>query len=105
MDWHELEKMKVTALREMAKEQLKVEGAVGMAKADLVEALAKHLGIEKPHKVAEGKGKSELKKKIRALKAKRTEAFEAHDHESLAATRHEIHRLKRRLRKMARLHG
>jgi hypothetical protein len=103
MDWHTLEKMKVTDLREMAKEKLELTGLSAMHKAELVETLAQALGIDKPHKVAVGAGKTDIKQEIRRLKAKREEALAAHDPEALTATRHEIHKLKRKLRKMARL--
>jgi len=103
MDWHTLEKMKVTDLREMAKEKLGLAGLTAMHKAELVEAIAHSMGIEKPHKVAMGAGKSDIKKEIRRLKAKRAEALAVHDPEALTATRHEIHKMKRKLRKMARL--
>jgi Rho termination factor, N-terminal domain len=105
MDWHSLEKMKVTELREMAKEKLGLEGTSGMHKEKLVEALAKSMGIEKPHKVALGADKTQVKQRIRALKAERAKAGTAHDAVKLASTRHEIHRLKRKLRRMARMAG
>jgi len=59
MDWHELEKTKVAQLREMAKERLGLEGTIGMTKEQLVEALAKALNIEKPHKIVHGAQRSE----------------------------------------------
>jgi hypothetical protein len=103
MDWHALEKMKVTDLQEMAKEKLDETGLSALHKAELVEKLAHAMGIEKPHKVVMGVNKTGIKQEIRRLKTKREEAAAAHDKATLAATRHEIHRLKRRLRKMARL--
>ncbi len=106
MDWHELEKMKVTDLREMAKEKLELVGTSGLNKDELVATLAKSMGIEKPHKVARGGvDKTRIKQEIRALKLKRSEALLSHDHDVLHTTRHEIHKLKRKLRKMARLQG
>ena len=105
MDWHELEKMKVTDLREMAKEKLEIAGTSAMHKDELVEKLAGAMGIAKPHKVAQGAGKTEIKQQIRALKQKRSEALLSHDHDTLHTARHEIHKLKRKLRKMARLQG
>jgi protein-arginine kinase activator protein McsA len=105
MDWHELEKMKVTDLREMAKEKLGLEGVTALHKDQLVEALAKEMGIVKPHKVAVGGEKTKIKQEIRALKAQRAEALNNHDHDALHQTRHEIHKLKRKLRRMARLQG
>jgi len=105
MDWHELEKTKVTALREMAKEKLEMEGVSGMHKDQLVEALAHAMGIERPHKVAVGGDKTKIKQEIRALKQKRVVALDQHDHEELHKVRHDIHKLKRKLRRMARLQG
>lgn len=103
MDWHELEKMKVTDLREMAKDKYEITGVSAMNKATLVETLAQAMGIEKPHKVASGAEKTELKKKIRELKKKRNDALAERDRETLLATRKEIHKLRHKLRKMARL--
>ena len=105
MDWHSLEKMKVTDLREMAKEKLALEGTSGMHKEQLVEVLAKSMGIEKPHKVASGAEKTQVKQRIRALKVERAKAGTDHDVAKLAATRHAIHRLKRKLRRMSRMAG
>ena len=103
MDWHELEKMKVTDLREMAKDKLTLTGVTGLHKAELVEAIAKEMGIDKPHKVAEGQGKTQIKQAIRALKVKRDAARDQHDKAALHEARHEIHKLRRKLRKMGRL--
>lgn len=103
MDWHELEKMKVTDLREMAKEKLNLTGVTGLNKAALVEAIAKEMGIDKPHKVAEGTNKTAIKQAIRAMKVKRDEAQERHDKAAMHEARHEIHKLRRKLHKMSRL--
>ncbi len=105
MDWHELEKMKVTDLRELAKEKTELTGLSGLHKADLVEALADALGIDKPHKVAHGSEKTKIKQQIRALKVKRDEARDARDSEAFREYRHEIHKLRRNLRRMAKLSG
>jgi hypothetical protein len=105
MDWHELEKMKVTELREMAKEKTEITGVIGLRKDQLVEALAKAMGIEKPHKVAHGEEKSKIKVQIRAVKKARDEAMAAKDAETLRRTRVKIHRLKRQLRRMAEVTG
>jgi hypothetical protein len=103
MDWHDLMKMKVTDLRDLAKEKTELTGVSGMHKEDLVDALAQSLGIEKPHKVVEVAGKSAIKKQIRALKETRAEALEKKDRELLHRTRHKIHLLRRKLRKQAHL--
>lgn len=100
MDWHELEKKRVTDLRAMMKERLpEVTGVVAMKKEELVERLAKVLGIEQPHKVVVGIDKITVRGKIRALKELRAAALVAHDHVELKKQRRAIHRLKRRLRR------
>ena len=103
MDWHELEKKKVTELREMAKEKTGVEGATGLSKAQLVEIVAEALGIERPHLVATGLDKMTIKKKIRLLKAEVAEAIAAKDRKATREKRRQIHRLKRRIHRAAHL--
>ncbi len=103
MDWHELEKMKVTDLRELAKEKTELTGLSGLHKDELVAALAQALGIEKPHKVAHGAEKTKIKQQIRALKVKRDEAAAGKDTEAFRAARTEIHKLRRHLRRMAKI--
>jgi len=105
MDFHELQKTRVADLREMMKEHLpNVQGVIGLKKDELVEHLAEHLGIEKPHKhVAAGLGKRKIKAEIKDLRLKRDAALEAHDSAELKKYRRLIHRRKRRLRRMMEL--
>lgn len=105
MDYHELQKTRVTDLREMMKEHLpEVTGVVGLKKEEIVDQLAVKLGIEKPHKhVAAGLGKRAIKAEIRELKVKRQAALEARDADELKKYRRMIHRRKRRLRRMMQL--
>ena len=104
MDWHELQKHKVADLRELMKEHLpEVTGITQMKKDELVELLAERLGIERPHKVVTGLDKTEIKARLRDLKAKREEALEAGNKVELHRRRRQIHRLKRKLRKAAKL--
>ncbi len=105
MDWHELEKKKVTELREMAKEHAHLEGVSGMSKEHLVEALAQTLGIEKPHKVVHSGQKTQIKQQIRAAKAKRNEAETTRNRVAFTEARLELRRLRRRLRRMAQVEG
>jgi len=103
MDWHELEKKKVTELRELAKEKAGVEGAVGLSKAQLVDVVAQAMGIEKPHLVAEGINKTRIKQKIKSLRSEVTTALQAQDHAMARQKRRQIHRLKRRIKRAAHL--
>lgn len=105
MEFHELQKTRVGDLREMMKEHCpEVVGVVGMKKEELVDALADKLGIEKPHKyVAAGLGKRAIKAEIRDLIVKRQAALEAGDGAQLKKYRRQIHRCKRRLRRMMQL--
>ena len=102
MDWHELMKKKVTELRDMAKAE-GMEGTSGLAKDKLVEALAKKLGIERPHLVAESTDKTTIKQKIRALRVDVVKALEAHDRKLAHDKRRRIHALKRQIRRAAHL--
>jgi hypothetical protein len=103
MDWHELEKMKVSDLRNLAKERTDLEAVSGLQKAELVAKLAETLGIPRPHKLAEGEGKQWLKVRIRELKGQREQALATRNKDEQERVRREIHGLKRKLRKMAHL--
>ncbi len=103
--YEQLKDMTVAQLREIAKgvENEAVQGYSTMHKDHLLPALCKALGIEAHvHHVAALAAKTEVKKQIRALKAKRDELDGTHDHKHLAAIRHQIRGLKRKLRKAAR---
>jgi hypothetical protein len=101
MDYHELHKLTVAKLREMAKEYPDVVGASGMHKDQLVELLCGRLGIPMPHKVAVGEEKVTIKTRIRELKKERDAAIAAKDGKKLRELRHKLHRSRRALRKAA----
>jgi len=103
MDWHGLQKMKVTDLRAMAKEKLAIDGVSGLHKDELVTKLAEALGIPRPHKVADAADKTTIKQHIRALKRERDEAMAAHDSDRLREIRRRIHADKRKLHRAAHL--
>ena len=105
MEYHDLQKTRVGDLRDMAHEKMPdVQGLVGMKKEELVDMLAEHLGIEKPHKhVAAGLGKRAIKAEIREMKLKRQAALEAGDPAELKKYRRLIHRRKRKLRRLMQL--
>ena len=102
MEYHDLQKTRVADLRDLMKEHLPdVKGLTGLKKDELIEQLAAKLGIEKPHKhVATGLGKRAIKAEIRDLKVKRQAALEAKEYDELKKFRRQIHRRKRRLRRM-----
>ena len=101
VDWHELEKKKVTELRELATEHANVEGASALPKEKLVEIVAGALGIERPHLIATGINKTALKQKIRSLRLEVQQGIEAKDRVLVRRKRRQIHRLKRRIRRAA----
>jgi len=88
-------------LREMAKgvDHEAVKGYTQMNKERLAVALSKALGIQHEHHDVVGVDKASIKARIRELKAKRTEAVEAHDRQALKTIRRTIHRMKRRIHK------
>ena len=100
--YEELKHKTVEQLREIAKglDHEAVRGYTQMNKEHLLPAICKALGIEAhaEHHVAGGFDKGASKAKLRALKAERTKALEAHDHEQLKSVRRQMHRLKRRIR-------
>ena len=104
VDWHELAKHRVADLRDMMKKHAPdVQGVLSWKKEQLVEEVAKILGIEKPHKVIAGLDKSAVKTKIKSQKGLRAQALEAKDPKQLKRARRKIHRLKRKLRRAASL--
>jgi DNA-binding IclR family transcriptional regulator len=88
-------------LREMAKgvDHEAVRGYTQMNKERLLVALSKALGIQHEHHDVVGVDKASIKARIRELKAKRTEAVDAHDRQALKTIRRTIHRLKRQIHK------
>jgi hypothetical protein len=97
MDYHELQKMTAAKLKEKAHEFPELTGVSTMHKEQLIELLCQKLGIQKPHKVAVGAEKSQIKAQIHALKRDRDAAIEAKDAKKLREVRVQLHRLRRRL--------
>jgi hypothetical protein len=103
MEWKDLEKMTVLKLREEALKFPQIEGVHGKNKEQLMDEIAKALGIEKPHvHFAERivHTKSEMKHKIQELKVERAKLLEAQDHKKLHEVRREMHDLKHEIRKL-----
>jgi DnaJ-domain-containing protein 1 len=102
--YEELKGKTVAQLREIAKEieNEAVKGYTQMNKEHLLEAVCKALGVDmkKHYEVKKGLNKTAIKSKIRELKKKREKALAAGDHVQLKIIRHQIHKLKRKIRKV-----
>lgn len=100
--YEQLHLMTVAQLREIANgiEHEAVKGFSTMHKDKLVPALCTALGIEAHvHHHVVGVNKTEMKAKIRSLKAEKSVALKAGDRKRFKEILHEIHRSKRKLRK------
>lgn len=110
-----LEKMTVTALREIAKEIPEITGVHGMKKEELLSAIKEASGVNaetaeegtakaeksikaKPAPKA-GATTAEIKKQIKALKVHRQAALGAKDHKMATVYKRRISRLKKKSRK------
>jgi hypothetical protein len=102
--YEQLKGMTVAQLREIAGgiEHEAVTGYTQLNKEHLLAAMCTALNIDMhAHRKAVGINKSNIKSQIKDLKQKRNAALEAHDHTQLKAVRHEMHQLRRALRKAA----
>lgn len=100
MDYHELRKMNVQQLREVAKTAPGLEGASQMAKPKLLKEICTRLHIEMhDHHEVVGVIKADVKEQIRELKKQREAALAAHDSAALARVRAKIHKAKGQLRR------
>jgi indole-3-glycerol phosphate synthase len=99
--YHDLKLKSVAELREISKtiDNEDLKGAMQLNKEHLLPVLCKALGID-PHEHHEAKGidKAAIKAKMRALKAERAKALEAHDAAKLKAVRRTLHRLNHKIR-------
>jgi len=99
---HELKHKTLAELRDIAKDiqHDAVQGYTQLNKEHLVVAICQALNIEMhEHHDVVGIDKAAIKSRIKALKAKRDEAINAHDHAALKKARRGIHRLKRQIHK------
>ncbi len=96
-----LEKMTVKDLREMAKDLPGIVGVSGMKKEELLVAIKEAKGIkDEPVKKADA-SVAEIKKKIKAFKARRQTALEAKDSKMATIYKRRISRLKKKSRRAA----
>jgi hypothetical protein len=100
--YEQLHHMTIAELRDIAKSVHNdmVQGYTQMNKEHLLPALCKALGVEMHahHHLAEGFNKAGVKARMKALKAERAKAIEAHDSEKLKALRRELHSLNHQIR-------
>jgi hypothetical protein len=99
--YHDLRAKSVADLREIAKSlgDATVSGYTQLNKAHLLPALCAALGVDThEHHEVKGIDKHTVKAQMRALKADRATALEAHDHDRLKAIRRQLHRLNHRIR-------
>lgn len=102
--FEQLKGMTVAQLREIAAGMTHeaVRGYTQLNKEHLLAAICKALNLDMHvhHEFkAAGLDKSAIKRRIKELKETRTTALDKHDRSQLAALRHEMHQLKRSLRK------
>ena len=103
MDWKDLEKMTVLKLREEALKYPQIEAVHGKQKDQLMDEIARILGIERPHSHLSETvvhTKSDIKHRIHEIKTEREKVIAAHDHKKLHELRREMHELKHAIRKL-----
>ncbi len=102
LTYHDLRSKTVAQLRDIAKglDQEAVHGYSQMNKDHLLPVICKAMGIDTfEHHHATGIDKPALKARIRALKKKREDAVQAHDHAQLKSIRRERHHITREIRR------
>jgi hypothetical protein len=103
MDWKDLEKLTVLKLREEALKYPQIEAVHSKNKEQLMDEIAKVLGIEKPHAHFTESivhTKADLKHRIHELKLQRDKLVATHDHQKLHDVRREMHELRHTIRKL-----
>lgn len=99
--YHDLKVKSVAELREISKtlDNEDLKGAMQMNKDHLLPVLCKALGIDThEHHEVKGIDKAAIKVRMRALKAERAKALDAHDAAKLKAIRRTLHRLNHQIR-------
>ncbi len=100
--YEELSKKTIAELRDIAAsvEHEAVKGHTQMHKEQILLALCNALGIDaRAHHQVVGLDKTRVKAQIRALKAKRAAAIESHKGDELKRLRHNIKKLKHKIRR------
>jgi alpha-D-ribose 1-methylphosphonate 5-triphosphate synthase subunit PhnG len=100
--YEELRTRTVVQLRDIAKgiDHEAVQGYTQMNKEHLLAAICKALNIDMHHHhQVVGLNKTEIKSRIKELKARRDAAIASHDRSQLKMVRRRIHRMKRMIHK------
>jgi uncharacterized membrane protein YjjP (DUF1212 family) len=103
MDWKDLEKLTVLKLREEALKYPQIEAVHAKNKEQLMDEIAKVLGINKPHAHFTETivhTKADLKHRIHELKLERDKLLAMHDLQKLHDVRREMHELKHTIRRL-----
>jgi hypothetical protein len=103
MDLKTLERMTVLKLREEALKIPDLSGVRGMAKEELIRALAAAHGIDLSQRARGGGAKTELKKQIRGLKAQIADAIREKRRPDVKRLRRRVKHLKSQTRHLAKL--
>ncbi|MBW1741035.1 MAG: transcription termination factor Rho [Deltaproteobacteria bacterium] len=96
-----LDRMTAKELREIALKIPEITGVHGLNKAELLSAIKKARGIVDTKTERSDVSVREIKKKIQALKAQKTEAYENKEKEKAKILRRRISRLKKKTRRAA----
>ena len=98
---HDLKELTVAELRDIAKglTHEAVKGYSQMNKEHLLPAICKALGIDMTeHHTVVGVDKASIKALMRQIKAKRTDAIDRGDHDTLKLIRRQLHHYNHQLR-------
>lgn len=102
MDVHELQRMTMPKLRDLAKELTDLQGVGGMDKDDLVKAIAKAKGIAYDESVKDLNAIHAVKQDIRALRKEKAELLTSNgDRKKLKKIARKVKLLKRLTRHLA----
>ena len=102
MDIHELRKIPLPKLRDLAKQTTDLEGILGKKKEELIEAIAKAQGISFEPLAKDVQTISAIKQQIRGLKKQRDEILATtHDRLAVKRLRRKLKVLKRQTKKLA----
>mgnify|MGYP001828304671 CR=1 FL=1 len=105
--WDELAKLATPKLKDLAREDTPLLAVAAMEKDDLVVALAKLYGFEKPQKAKNQGVIKKLKAQAKTVKQERDVILAKppaeRDKKKLAGARQQIRKLKRQMRRQARV--